>query len=162
AHCTHTVVTTCSLTPDGCCPTGCNANNDRDCSPVCGNGVVESGELCDTAIGPGLPGHCPVLAARDDRNPSTVDRLAASACQTQCPHTEATCSFAADGCCPTGCNANNDADCPAVCGNGFWEPGELCDTAIPAGSPGACPTSCPPSPQPCIVDNLQNAGTCQA
>jgi hypothetical protein len=31
----------------GCCPDGCNANNDSDCSPVCGNEVVEEGEECD-------------------------------------------------------------------------------------------------------------------
>jgi cysteine-rich repeat protein len=32
---------------DGCCPPGANANNDDDCMPVCGNGVVEPGEPCD-------------------------------------------------------------------------------------------------------------------
>src|SRR5262249_36169656 len=39
AHCVHAPVTACSSMPDGCCPPGCNAVNDRDCSPVCGNGV---------------------------------------------------------------------------------------------------------------------------
>src|SRR5262249_4310649 len=32
---------------DGCCPPGANANNDNDCMPKCGNGVVEMGEQCD-------------------------------------------------------------------------------------------------------------------
>lgn len=32
---------------DGCCPSGANANNDNDCTPTCGNNVVESGEQCD-------------------------------------------------------------------------------------------------------------------
>ncbi len=32
---------------NGCCPAGCNANNDPDCQPVCGNGVIEAGEVCD-------------------------------------------------------------------------------------------------------------------
>ncbi len=32
---------------DGCCPTGANANNDNNCTPLCGNGVAESGEQCD-------------------------------------------------------------------------------------------------------------------
>ncbi|MCA9678322.1 MAG: DUF4215 domain-containing protein [Kofleriaceae bacterium] len=32
---------------DGCCPAGANANNDSDCAPSCGNGVVEAGEACD-------------------------------------------------------------------------------------------------------------------
>jgi hypothetical protein len=32
---------------DGCCPLGCNAYSDADCSPDCGNGVIEEGETCD-------------------------------------------------------------------------------------------------------------------
>jgi cysteine-rich repeat protein len=41
---------------DGCCPAGavCNANQDSDCAPSCGNGRVESGEECDDGnIDPG-------------------------------------------------------------------------------------------------------------
>jgi hypothetical protein len=46
AHCTRTPIT--AFVPgDGCCPHGANANQDSDCKPVCGNGVVESGEQCD-------------------------------------------------------------------------------------------------------------------
>jgi hypothetical protein len=32
---------------DGCCLAGCNNNNDDDCDPVCGNGALEMGEVCD-------------------------------------------------------------------------------------------------------------------
>jgi hypothetical protein len=32
---------------DGCCPAGADAVSDLDCDPVCGNGIVESGEECD-------------------------------------------------------------------------------------------------------------------
>jgi cysteine-rich repeat protein len=33
---------------DGCCPAACHANNDDDCSPVCGNGETEGpDEACD-------------------------------------------------------------------------------------------------------------------
>jgi cysteine-rich repeat protein len=32
-----------------------------------------------------------------------------------------------DGCCPDSCNANQDNDCEAVCGNDVIEPGEQCD-----------------------------------
>jgi cysteine-rich repeat protein len=39
-------VTVC-LDGDGCCPRGCNNATDRDCAPVCGNGVVETNEFCD-------------------------------------------------------------------------------------------------------------------
>lgn len=44
--CTHTAIMQ-AVGGDGCCPGGANANNDSDCSPLCGNGVVESGEQCD-------------------------------------------------------------------------------------------------------------------
>jgi hypothetical protein len=30
------------------------------------------------------------------------------------------------------------------CGNGIKDAGELCDIAIPAGEPDACPTTCEP------------------
>ena len=40
----------CSFSPviqceneDGCCPAGCTTLNDADCSPLCGNGVVDEG-----------------------------------------------------------------------------------------------------------------------
>ena len=162
-HCVHTQDTTCSLTSNGCCPSGCNANNDRDCSPVCGNGVVESGETCDTAIGAGQQGHCPSgIADCDDGIACTVDGFIGSACTSQCTHTAATCSFTADGCCPSGCNANNDTDCPPVCGNGVVEPGENCDTAIPQGQIGACPQSCTSGSGMCTISTLTNPGTCQA
>src|SRR5262245_1565994 len=42
---------------------------------------------------------------------------------------------------------NNDGDgcshdCKLECGDGIKQADEKCDTAIPAGMPGACPTSC--------------------
>lgn len=53
-HCVANVTTpTCTGDPkgcendDGCCSADCNANNDNDCSAVCGNSVVETGETCD-------------------------------------------------------------------------------------------------------------------
>lgn len=45
--CPGDVTITDCLNDDGCCAPGCNANNDNDCSPVCGNGVVEGLEECD-------------------------------------------------------------------------------------------------------------------
>jgi hypothetical protein len=44
---------------------------------------------------------------------------------------------AADSCCPSACNANNDADCAAACGNNVLEEGEYCDPQ------SSCPSSCP-------------------
>ncbi len=48
AACQHTPITTC-LSGDGCCPqgAGCNNNTDSDCPPVCGNSIIEVGEMCD-------------------------------------------------------------------------------------------------------------------
>src|SRR6185503_14691560 len=48
-----------------------------------------------------------------------------------------------DGCCLPGSNQTQDADCPAVCGNGILERGETCDPKA------SCPKSCttpPPGP----------------
>ncbi len=44
--CTFTPITQC-INNDGCCPTGCNAVNDNNCNPKCGNGVREGSEQCD-------------------------------------------------------------------------------------------------------------------
>src|SRR5262249_1407535 len=68
-----------------------------------------------------------------------------------------------DGCCPnvTGASYAVDNDCPSVCGNGFVEPGETCDTSIGSGNVGACPTTCDDN-DPCTVDTLVNGGTCMA
>lgn len=42
------------------------------------------------------------------------------------------------------------------CGNGEVGAGEMCDTGIPAGMPGACPTSCDDG-DPCTVDALEGS-----
>src|SRR5262245_49521214 len=39
-------VTACEV-GDGCCPAGCSAATDGDCSTTCGNGTVEANETCD-------------------------------------------------------------------------------------------------------------------
>ena len=50
ALCTNTKITA-TKEGDGCCPTGSNANSDKDCTPVCGNKVREMGEDCDGTTG---------------------------------------------------------------------------------------------------------------
>ncbi len=138
--CSHTSVTTC-VAGDGCCPAGCNANNDSDCSPTCGNGVVEPGETCDPASS------CPTSC--NDGNACTVDQTTGSRanCNVACSHTSVTTCVAGDGCCPAGCNANNDSDCSPSCGNGVVEVGETCDPR------SSCPASCDDGID-CTVDQM--------
>lgn len=132
---------------------------DEDCRFTCGNGTADTdvGEACDTAITAGL-GACPTTC--DDLDACTADVLSGSACTTACLHSAITAAVDGDGCCPAGANANTDDDCTAMCGNGEFESGELCDTGITAGA-GACPTTCNDQ-QACTTDTLVSANTCQA
>jgi cysteine-rich repeat protein len=155
AACVHAAVTG-AADGDGCCPAGANANNDDDCTAMCGNGILEPGELCDTGITAGA-GACP--AACDDGVACTTDTLMnPSSCQASCSHTAITQPVNGDGCCPAGANTGNDNDCQAGCGNGVVDPGETCDTAIATGT-GSCPTTCSDG-MACTTDVLVNAGTC--
>lgn len=43
------------------------------------------------------------------------------------------------------------------CGDGALGPGELCDTAIATGNPGACPSACPPADEACAPRILVGA-----
>jgi hypothetical protein len=43
------------------------------------------------------------------------------------------------------------------CGDGQLGLGELCDTAITAGEPGACPARCDPNPDPCMRSVLSGS-----
>ncbi|HEY4184052.1 MAG TPA: hypothetical protein VGP07_03245 [Polyangia bacterium] len=136
--CGHTAVTACSLTKDGCCPANCNMTNDADCGAVCGNGVLETGETCETKA-PATP-LCTAVSCNDG-DVCTTDAMTGSAttCNLKCTNTKiVACSGAGvkDGCCAPGCNATNDGDCAAVCGNGLIESGETCDVAPAA-------TQCP-------------------
>jgi hypothetical protein len=145
ARCVVKTATQCNEMKDGCCPEGCTALNDPDCSPTCGNGIVESHESCDTAIAPGGPGACPTVCA--DENPCTTDQLVSDrTCHALCRFAPVTTFMSGDQCCPSGGNALLDSDCPPVCGNQVVEPPkETCDRGIAAGMPGACPTECPPT-----------------
>ena len=114
-------------------PAGCTVADDSDCGCACGDGTVDDscGETCDPLSA------CPTACApvgctlRRLANPGTCRaRCVNDALQTAC--------IGGDGCCPPACNANNDSDCPAACGNGVIESGEACDP------PGSCPASCPP------------------
>lgn len=137
AYCHNPQITAC-VDDDGCCPTGCNSVNDNDCPTTCGNGVVEEGEDCDTEIPAGSEGACPTTC--NDGKACTHD-VPVGECNPSCISTEITRCNDGDGCCPADCDSQSDSDCSRSCGDGVHDPGEICDTGIPEGLPGACKTA---------------------
>jgi cysteine-rich repeat protein len=103
---------------------------------VCGNGVVEPTEVCDD--GAGSPTPCPSTCSDGDACTSDV--------------------LENGGTCQAACVFDPIVPC---CGNGVVDGTETCDTAIGAGQPGACPSSCNDG-NACTTDTLKNPGTCDA
>lgn len=85
-----------------------DADMDKDLGsepPVCGNSVVEAGELCD--------GNCPQTCTDGDACTRDVRAGSDVQCNVVCSYpTITTCVFA-DGCCPPGCTDMQDNDCPS-------------------------------------------------
>lgn len=120
-QCTQMVITE-PMAGDGCCPTGANSTTDSDCVGVCGNGIMEGGEVCD--------GNCPDTC--DDGVACTANVLNGADCSRACDYPAITTAMNGDSCCPGGANANSDSDCDPVCGNSVVESGETCDDNCPA------------------------------
>jgi hypothetical protein len=157
ARCVHQAITA-VVAGDGCCPAGASNHTDPDCPEVCGNGYVDPSEKCDIARPAGTKGACPLEC---DVHASCFRQVVEnSACQAVCRSIPITEFIADDKCCPPGANRALDSDCLAICGNGVLELAEHCDTAIPAGQQGACPTSCAPATG-CMPRTLQGT-TCSA
>lgn len=133
-----------SSVADGCCPTDGNSLNDPDCSPKCGNGVLESGETCDP------PATCDTDAKCRSNDACITTTLAgdASKCTASCETSEIMSCRSGDGCCPKGCNNGNDTDCSASCGDGVVSGTETCE---PSSSTKPCPASCDDG-DPCTKD----------
>ena len=109
--CTHTAISA-MTSGDGCCPAGGTYATDHDCSPTCGNGIVEGDETCDTGIASGS-GACPTSC--DDGMACTTDALVSGGtCSAACSHTTITQAVHGDGCCPAGATGLTDNDCPAA------------------------------------------------
>lgn len=143
AACRNDPITT-PANDDGCCPEGGTVGNDNDCSGSCGDGIFSpsEGETCDIAIGAGSAGACPTAADCVDSNACTEDvLLSGGTCSAVCDNQPITVIGQSDGCCPPGGNANNDVDCPPVCGNGVLESGEQCDDGNTTGGDG-CDGTC--------------------
>jgi hypothetical protein len=124
ARCTLTTIEGCR-DGDGCCPSGCAAADDDDCSAECGDGIVSrgAGETCEVGGMPECPQTC------DDQQPCTTDIQTGSpgTCNMACLHRPVFLPVAGDGCCPSGGFGRQDPDCGSVCGNGIQEVDEECD-----------------------------------
>jgi hypothetical protein len=85
---------------------------------LCGNGVVDPGELCDPGAGSSVP--CPrSVADCDDNNACTTEGFSGTACQAMCSHTPVM-----NG---SGCGAGGDA------GAGVCQDGACCMGCIKNG-----------------------------
>jgi len=90
---------------DGCCPAGASNLDDSDCEPLCGNGVIDEGELCD--------GLCPT-SCQGDGACGTPELVGSSdGCDAECIDPITSC-VNGDGCCADGCTVATDDDCAPV------------------------------------------------
>ena len=107
------------INDDNCCPPGATPGNDNDCMAVCGNQILEAGEVCDNAIVAGNDGYCPLdVAECDDMDACTTDDLLGMAadCTAECVSTDVMMPVAADGCCYfAGTVAQEITDCQSLC-----------------------------------------------
>lgn len=144
ARCTAACVSTAISSPangDGCCPVGANATNDNDCKPICGNGVLESGEACD--------GNCPTSCPQDN-DPCTVNEVVGTKCGATCKVRQLTRQPAGD--CGDGKECTDDiqiestSQCIMICKH------EGKPKGTPCGGGGTCSgtlaNSCDPPPPP--------------
>jgi cysteine-rich repeat protein len=122
---------------DGCCPEACTSRTDSDCSPSCGNDVLEANETCE----PGSPTPCP--ADCEDAESCTRDVRTGdpASCNVLCTNLPITLADDSDECCPAGLSANDDDDCAPVCGNRVREANEECDDGNRSAEDG-CDEDC--------------------
>lgn len=113
--CSHTPIVA-SVMGDGCCPPGANANTDSDCTPVCGNAILEPTEVCDDGTNDGAYGGC------------------MSGCKARAP-------FCGDGIVQAAfletCDPTSPTPCPASC-----DDSDACTIDVQTGAPETCTIAC--------------------
>ncbi len=72
ATCAHELNNVCT-NDDGCCPSNCDINSDSDCAALCGNGVIDEGELCDGICPTKCVGSHPCMNFELVGSPSSCD-----------------------------------------------------------------------------------------
>lgn len=133
---------------DGCCPDNTDYFDDHDCLPRCGNGHLEPGETCDPTE------TCPSEAACKSSDACIIAKWqgAADSCDARCEMRRIGSCVSGDGCCPAGCNHDQDDDCSA-CPEGQTCPMTQAEAQTPEqqAAPPAQMVAPPPPPKPEFV-----------
>lgn len=156
---------TCDAGNDAACPGLCGANGLPCLCPLCGDGVIDPGEVCDRPN----PGPCTDGCSFQCTCASCGNGIV----ETPIESCESDLDCGGDPCAPPGapnqcrcpacgddivnqayeqCDGTDDAACPGlcipyvcacpVCGNDQVEPGEQCDGTDDGACPGACRADC--------------------
>ena len=121
------------------------------CLPLCGNGVIDFGEVCDDGALNGEPNQCN----------ATCDGLTPSVCGNGIIEAGEACDDGALNGEPNQCSAACDGITPSVCGNGVIEAGETCDDGALNGDPNQCSAACDgPTPSVCGNGIIELGETC--
>ena len=115
AACENSRMQTACASNDDCCPGACHNNNDSDCDPRCGNGVVERDENCEPVA------ECTrrQTACRSDQDTVREGPRQRSSVHLRVRRVPPTAAATADGQCPSGCS--NDPDCKRATGVGLQQ-----------------------------------------
>jgi len=168
----HTCSAGTALPDNTACGTGGYCKMGVCTQPVCGNGTLEPGEVCDDGMANGTPlSGCKANCTYVCVNAATDCGTAPACDKWQCTAThmcQAIADTSLNGMSCGGSNVCNNGSCSApgaVCGNGVTETGEDCDFGSGNGAGTGCETnckfSCTKSPNSCDDGNACNgAETC--
>ena len=142
--CSHMPITE-RVANDHCCPDGADNSVDSDCAPVCGNGVRERGEDCDSDEGCGQDCKSPTKQAQN----ACIERFGTDECK-RCACMQ--CTELVLACWDSG-QATRDTQCSAVVDCGLREQCVDVDCFCAPGNPPCVPTG------PCNMEISTAAGT---